>query len=117
MPASGIFVESVDALKTTIIGLGYKVVTDPRNVRPMTVYIEPPSFTTFTYNVGDITTRISVLAPPPGNQDASDYLMTVVDALMDSTLPIVDGRPGTLDVGGQVLPCYDLTVRIASRRN
>jgi hypothetical protein len=117
MPATGIFVEAINALKATITGLGYKVVTDPRNVRPLTVYIEPPMFTSFTYNVGDLTCRVSVLAPPPGNQDASDYLMTVVDALMNSTLPIQDGRPGSLDVGGQVLPCYDLTIRIASRRN
>lgn len=115
--ASGIFIEAIDALRTSITDLGYKVVTDPRNVRPLTILIEPPTFTSFTYNVGDLTCRVSVLAPPPGNQDASDYLMTVVDALMAANLPIVDGRPGSLDVGGQVLPCYDLTIRIASKRN
>ena len=115
--ASGIFIEAINALRTSITDLGYKVVTDPRNVRPLTILIEPPTFTSFTYNVGDLTCRVSVLAPPPGNQDASDYLMTVVDALMAANLPIVDGRPGSLDVGGQVLPCYDLTIRIASKRN
>ena len=55
MAASGIFVEAINALKTTVTDLGYKVVTDPRNVRPMSVYIEPPTFTSFTYNVGDLT--------------------------------------------------------------
>jgi len=117
MAASGIFIEAIDALKATIIGLGYKVVTDPRNVRPLTVYIEPPTFTTFTSNVGNLTCRVSILAPPPGNQDSSDYLLTAVDQIMDSAVPVTEGRPGSLDVGGQLLPCYDLTVRIASKRN
>jgi hypothetical protein len=117
MPATGIFVEASNAIKTTVQALGFKVVTDPRNVRPLTVLIEPPTFDSFTYNVGDLTFRISVLAPPPGNQDATDYLLTSIDTLMNSSLPITAGVPGSLDVGGQTLPCYDLTVRIASRRN
>lgn len=117
MPASGIFIEATNALKTTIEALGFKVVTDSRNIRPLTVLIEPPTFDAFTFNVGDLTFRVSILAAPPGNQDASDYLLTSVDKLMNSSLPITSGRPGSLDVGGQVLPCYDLTVRIASRRN
>lgn len=115
--ASGIFYESTQALVSTITGLGLVAVTDPRNARPLTVLIEPPSFDAFTYNVGDLTFRISVLAAPPGNQDASDYLLTTVDALMNSTLPITSGQPNTIELGGQNLPCYDLTVRIASRRN
>lgn len=114
---SGIFYESTQALVSTITSLGLVAVTDPRNARPLTVLIEPPSFDAFTYNVGDLTFRVSVLAAPPGNQDASDYLLTTVDALMNSTLPITSGQPNTIELGGQNLPCYDLTVRIASRRN
>lgn len=114
---SGIFYDATQALVTTINDLGFVPVTDPRNARPLTVLIEPPSFDTFTYNVGDLTFRVSVLAAPPGNQDATDYLMTTVDALMNSTLPITSGRPNSIEIGSQVIPCYDLTVRIAARRN
>lgn len=115
--ASGIFIEARDALSATITALGYKVVTDPRNVRPMSVIIGPPTFDSFTYNVGDLTFTISVVAAPPANQDAVDYLLTQVDTLMNSTLPITSGRPSVVTIGGQELPAYDLTVRIASRRN
>ena len=115
--ASGIFIEAQNALVSTITALGFKPVTDPRNVRPLSVLINPPSFDSFTYNVGDLTFTISVVAAPPANQDAVDYLLTSVDQLMNSSLPITSGRPSVVSIGGQDLPAYDLTVRIASRRN
>jgi hypothetical protein len=115
--ASGIFIEAQNALVSTITALGYTAITDPRNIRPMSVLISPPTFDSFTYNVGDITFTISVVAAPPANQDAVDYLLTQVDVLMNSSLPITSGRPAVVTIGGQELPAYDLTVRIASRRN
>jgi len=72
---------------------------------------------TLTYNVGDITLTIRVLAPPPGNQDAGDYLLTAIDALMNSSLAITGGQPTIAQIGSQELPAYDLTVRISSKRN
>ena len=114
---SGIFYDATQDLVATITDLGLVPVTDVRNARPLTVLIDPPSFEAFTYAVGDLTFRLSVLAAPPGNQDAADYLMTTVDALMNSTLPITSGRPNSIEIGAQVIPCYDLTVRIAARRN
>ena len=117
MPASGIFVTAVNEVKTKVTALGLKPVTDPRNARPQSVMIELPTFDTFTYNVGDITIRLRVLGTPPGNQDSGDYLMTVADTLMNSGLAVVDGRPGVATYGGQDLPTYDLTCRVAVRRN
>ena len=114
---SGIFIEAQTAIVNAITGLGFVPVTDPRNVRPLTVLINPPTFDSFTYNVGDLTFTISVVAAPPANQDAVDYLLTSVDSLMNSTLPITSGRPSSVSIGGQDLPAYDLTVRISSRRN
>jgi hypothetical protein len=67
--------------------------------------------------VGDIRLTISVLAPPPGNQDSGDYLMTVADQIMNSPIAVTDLRPGLVSVGGQDLPSYDLTVAVAVRRN
>jgi hypothetical protein len=120
MPASGILADAVNATKTAIEALstGFEVVTDPRNARPMTFFIELPTVEAFTYNVGDITLRVRICAPPPGNQDAGDWLMTWADALMNSTLAVTDLRPGVMLVGGgQELPTYDLTVRVSIRRN
>jgi hypothetical protein len=92
-------------------------ITDPRNARPLSVLIELPTVDSFTYNVGNITLRLRVLAPPPGNQDAGDYLMQISDQIMNSPIAVTDLRPGLVSIGGQDLPSYDLTVAVAVRRN
>ncbi len=117
MPAGGILVDAVNACKTALTALGLVPITDPRNARPLSVLIELPSVDAFTYNVGDIELRLRVLAPPPGNQDAGDYLMTIADQIMNSTIAVTDLRPGLASIGGQDLPTYDLTVAVAVRRN
>jgi hypothetical protein len=117
MTASGILYEAVNATKTKLAALGLQVVTDPRNIRPLSVFIELPTVTAFTYNVGDIRLTVRVCAPPPGNQDSGDYLMTVANTIMDSTIAVTDLRPGFVSTGGQDLPTYDLTVAVAVRRN
>ena len=117
MPASGILVQAVNAIKTQLTTLGLKPVTDPRNARPMSVFIELPIMTSYTYNVGDFRVPVRILAAPPGNQDAGDYLMTTVDAIMNSPIAVIDARPGNATYGGQDIPTYDLTVAVAVRRN
>ena len=118
MAATGIFAEARDAIVTRVTNLGLKPVTDPRNARPLTVFIELPTFTSFTYNVGDLTFTLRVLGAPPGNQDVADWLLTTIDTLMaDGGLAVVAGQPTLAVIGSQELPAYDLTVRIASRRN
>jgi hypothetical protein len=114
--ASGVLYEAVRAVKTSLTALGLVPITDPRNVRPMSVLIQLPSSNNFNYNVGDITLTLNVCAPPPGNQDAGDYLMTVADQIMNSEIAVTDMRPGLLSIGGQDLPTYDLTVRVAVNR-
>ena len=117
MAATGILAEAVTATKTALTALGLKPVTDPRNARPLSVMIELPTLDAFTYNVGDIRLVIRVLAGPPGNQDSGDYLMTTVDTIMNSSIAVVDARPGNASYGGQDIPTYDLTVAIAVKRN
>ena len=116
MAAAGILIEAINAVKAELVNLGLKPVTDPRNARPLSVLIELPTLDVFTFNVGDIRIPIKVLAAPPGNQDSADYLMTVVDKIMNSPIAIVDGRPGLASYGGQELPTYELTVAVAVRR-
>ena len=115
--ASGIFVEARTSLVTSLEAAGYKVVTDPRNLRPMSVLISPPTFDCFTFNVADITFDISILAAPPANQDALDWLLTQADTIMASVPGITHGTPSSINIGGQDLPAYDMTVRMSARRN
>ncbi len=117
MAATGILAEARSAIVATLTGLGLAAVTDPRNIRPRSVLVEAPTFTSFTYNVGDLRFSLRIVAAPPGNQDAEDYLITTADTIMNSALAVTDGRPTLTDIGGQTLPSYDLTVAVAVRRN
>lgn len=117
MPATGILADAITAISTDLAGLGYKVVTDPRNARPLTVLLELPTLDSFTYNVGDIRVRARILAAPPGNQDATDWLISQVDTIMASDIGVLSGSPGYATYGGQEIPTYDLTIAVAVRRN
>lgn len=117
MAASGIFVTAVNTVKTSLQALNLPVVTDPRNARPGSVLVELPTWDSFTYNVADVRLTVRILAAPPGNQDAADYLMTTADTIMNSPIAVLDGRPGFATYNGQDLPTYDLTVGVAMRRN
>ena len=117
MVTQGILVDAVNAVVAELTDLNLVPITDPRNARPLSVLIELPTVTAFTYNVGDIELRLRVLAPPTGNQDAGDYLMTIADQIMNSPISVTDLRPGLASVGGQDLPTYDLTVAIAVKRS
>lgn len=116
MAATGILAQAVTTIKNSLTGLGLQVVTDPRNLRPFSVFIELPTVTAFNYNIGDIRVTLHICAPPPGNQDSGDYLMTVADQIMNSAIAVTDLRPGFLSTGGQDLPTYDLTVAVAVQR-
>jgi hypothetical protein len=117
MAATGIFINAVNTVKASLTALGLKPVTDPRNARPLTVMIELPTFTSYNYNIGDIRITLRVLGAPSGNQDTGDYLLSVTDAIMNSPIAVLDGRPSIANYGGQDLPCYDLTIGIAGLRN
>lgn len=117
MAATGVFAAAVDATTAVLTSLGVPYTTDPRNARPRSVLVELPTFDTWTYNVADVRLTLRILAAPPGNQDAGDYLITTADTLMNSALAVTGGRPGYATISGQDLPTYDLTVAIAVQRN
>lgn len=121
MPATGIFAESRTAVVNALTALGLAPVQDPRNARPMSVFVEPPSFDNFNAGfinaVADLTFTIRVLGAPPGNQDSTDYILTTVDTILNSGVVFTSGRPTVAVVGTQELPAYDLTVRMSARRS
>jgi hypothetical protein len=76
---AGIFTDTINTVAATITALGLVPVTDPRNARPLVVFIELPTFTSFNNQTADITVDLRVLGAPPGNQDTTDYILGVVD--------------------------------------
>jgi len=117
MSATGIFAEAQGTLVASLEALGLAVVTDTRNARPMSILVEPPTFSCFNSNIAEIEFGVKVLAAPPGNQDAANYLMTIADEIMDSEISLIRGAPGVVDIGGQQVPSFDLTVRVSTMRS
>lgn len=117
MAATGIFADAVEAVTDVLTTLNVPWATDPRNARPGAVLVELPTFDSWTYNVGDVRLTLRILAAPPSNSDAGNYVISMADKLMDSALAVTGGRPGYLSLSGQDLPTYDLTVAVAVRRN
>ncbi len=117
MSATGIFADAQSTVVATLTALGLKTVTDVRNARPITVLVDPPTFTCFNSNIAEIEIDLKVLAAPPGNADAVDYLITTADTIMDSDLSLIRGIPGVMTIGGQEVPTYDLTVRVGTQRS
>lgn len=118
MPATGSLAGIISDISTKLSTAGLVPVTDPRNVRPLTVFIELPRFSAFSsgpIGVWDATVRLHVCAPPPGNQDAADYLLSTVSTIGTTGLSVVDGEPSSLRIGDQELPTYELTVRVGSQ--
>jgi hypothetical protein len=112
--SAGIFRDSITAVGAIITALGLTPVTDPRNARPMTVFLELPTWDTFSRHVADVTMRLRILGAPPGNLDVANYLLTTAWTIMNSTLAVVSGAPSVAIIGTQELPAYDLVVRLAS---
>jgi hypothetical protein len=115
---AGIFTDAIDTVAASLTALGLKPVADPRNARPLTVFIELPSFESYganpTSKVSDVTIVIRVLGAPPGNQDSTDYILGVVDEILNSDIAVINGQPSIATVGSQDLPCYDLTVKLTA---
>lgn len=117
MAATGILAEAYSSVVTALTGAGLTVVTDPRNARPMSVFVELPIGDVFNDNIVDVRITLRLLAAPPGNSDASDYLLTMFDTIHQlSTLAVTDFRPTTAVIGEQNIPAYDLTVKLSTRR-
>ena len=117
MTASGIFGQARATLVASLQALGLTVVTDVRNARPISVLVDPPTFTCFNSNIAEIEIGVKILAAPPGNQDSLDYLITTADTIMNSSISLIRGIPGVMQVGGQEVPTYDLTVRVGTQRS
>lgn len=118
MAATGILAAAYSSVTTALADAGLVVVTDPRNARPLSVFVELPTGSAFNENIVDLTIRIRVLAAPPGNQDAADYLLTVFDTIHQlKTVAVTDFNPSTAVIGEQNIPAFDISVRLSTRRN
>ena len=117
MSATGILADAYDNVVSTLTAAGVNVVTDPRNVRPLTAFVELPTVQAFNSNIIDATIVVRLLAPPPSVKDSADYLLTQADLVHQNVEGITTITPSSVLIGEQQIPAIDLTVRISTRRN
>ena len=118
MAASGLFAAAYSNVTTALANAGLVVVTDPRNARPLSVFVELPTASAFNSNILDVTIVCRILSAPPGNQDAADYLLTTADTIhQQTTLAVTDCRPSVALIGDQNIPAFDMTVRVSATRS
>ena len=101
---AGIFTDTIDTVSASLTALGLKPVTDSRNARPLKVFVELPTFTCFNNQIADITVDLRILGAPPGNSDATNYILGVVDTIMNSPIAVLSGNPSLAQIGSQELP-------------
>ena len=116
MAATGVLAQAYSNVVTRLQAAGLVVVTDPRNARPMSVFVELPSADVFNSNIVDVTITMRILAAPPGNQDSADYLLTTANTIHQALGGITTVGPSTALIGDQNVPAYDMTARVATRR-
>lgn len=117
MAATGVLADAYSNVVTRLVAAGLTVITDPRNARPLAVFVELPTAEAFNGNWVDVTIQMRILAAPPGNQDSAEYLLTTADTIHNALGGITSIGPSTALIGDQNIPAYDLTARVATRRN
>jgi hypothetical protein len=108
-----LFNEALDDLAATLATVtGLQVVTDPRNLVPPCVMLGAPSFEAFNYNAVRMTYPLQIVTLGPSNLDAMRSLLNLSALILSKNVAVTNGRPTTLEIGGVMLPAYELTVEM-----
>ena len=109
MAATGILAAAYENVCTRLADAGMVVVRDPRNARPMSVFVELPTAPPFNSNIVDVTIVCRILAGGPGDRDAADYLLSQADVIHENVEGITDIRGKGLMLAIELdRPCAEL---------
>ena len=102
-----------DVLAAKIAAAGLRVSTDPRELNPPCVLVGAPNI---IVRVGSCALEevvpVLVVAPPPGNADAVDWLLETVETLFGVITDVTQAVPITVTVGAAEAPAYELETRL-----
>lgn len=106
-----LFNEGFDDLVTklsTVVGL--QINNDARNITPPSCFVNIDSIDGYNYNVAKLNFTLQIITLGPGNLDAQKSLLNILAQIYALNIGVVSGRPTNLDIGGSVLPAYELSV-------
>jgi hypothetical protein len=117
-PYTDLLNEAIDDVAATLTAVtALRVVTDPTKLVPNCVFLLAPSFTTYGGN-GNIVTMdfpLKVVGSGPAGLPVLREILSIVALVLASAVIVLDGRPGSIDIGGASYPCYDLTVKVQAQ--
>ena len=112
-PYTDLLNEGIDDITPTLTAVTVLgVVNDPTKIVPNCVFLQAPSFTTTAGN-GNIVRMdfpIKIVGSGPAGLPVLREILQITATVLGSDIIVMSGRPGTLDIGGQEYPCYDLAV-------
>jgi hypothetical protein len=109
---------ALDSLTTTLQTiLNLQVVNDSRNIVPPCALINSPSIEAYNNKIVKAVFTVQVMTLGPGNLDGERSLLSMVAKLIDKNVAVTSGRPTNIDIGGTVLPAYELIIPIMATSN
>lgn len=111
-----LFNEALDDLSVRLATIsGLQVVTDPRNLVNPCVFIGPPSFEAWNYNIVKMSFPCRVISSGPGNLDALRNLLNLSALILGNNVAVTAGRPTMASIAGIDYPAYDLDIAIQAQ--
>lgn len=115
----GLIADSLADFVSVLEDAGLPVVTDPRNLRPPAVFVDSPSIRSLSVDAVELVIPCVCVASPPGNADALNALIALMDDVLDASVPAstITAEPGLYSTAGQDLPAYNIRVTVAYRKD
>ena len=117
-PYTDLLNEGIDDITATLTAItSLRVVNDATKIVPNCVFLQAPSFTTTAGN-GNIVRMdfpIKIIGSGPAGLPVLREILQITATVLGSAIIVMSGRPGTLDIGGQEYPCYDLSVGVQAQ--
>ena len=111
MAYTDLFNTAIDNLAATLGTItGLRVVTDPRDLNPPCVFLGAPALTAWNGNIAKMEFNATVVTLGPGNLDALRNVLNISASILNKNVAVTDGRPTTVNIGGQEFPAYELTI-------
>jgi hypothetical protein len=108
--------DTYEAVIGQLEAAGLNVVTDSRNANPPCVIVDPPTISRGqSRTLVELTFPVYVVVPPPGNRDAVNALLTIVDDVVGA-VNVVAGNPSTYQLGPADCPAFECSVIIQIQR-
>jgi hypothetical protein len=116
MAYTDLFNEAIDDLSATLATIsGLRVVTDPAKINPPCVFLDAPSWESWNGNIVKMTFQARVFSLGPSNLDALRDILAICAKLLAKNVAVMDGRPVSIQIGGQEFPAYDLTIPLQAQ--